>query len=53
MFRTIWTKSLRDYRVAILAWGIGLGLLLAVGLATATPFLLASYIVLAPLFSFL
>jgi ABC-2 type transport system permease protein len=25
MFRTIFTKSLRDYRWAILGWGIGLG----------------------------
>jgi len=24
MFRSIWSKSLRDYRVAILAWGLGL-----------------------------
>lgn len=28
MFRSIFTKSLRDYRVAILGWGIGLGLLI-------------------------
>lgn len=27
-FRAVWSKSLRGYRVAILAWGIGLGLLL-------------------------
>lgn len=27
-FRAVWSKSLRAYRVAILAWGIGLGLLL-------------------------
>ncbi len=27
-FRAIWSKSLRGYRVAILAWGIGLGILL-------------------------
>jgi ABC-2 type transport system permease protein len=27
MFRSIFTKSLRDYRWAILGWGIGLGLL--------------------------
>ena len=27
MFRSIFTKSLRDYRWAILSWGIGLGLL--------------------------
>ena len=53
MFRTIWTKSLRDYRVAILAWGIGLGLLMAVALATASPAILANYATLAPLFGFL
>jgi ABC-2 type transport system permease protein len=27
MFRSVFSKSLRDYRVAILGWGIGLGLL--------------------------
>ncbi len=53
MFRTIWSKSLRDYRVAILSWGIGLGLLMTVGLATATPLLLANYASLAKLFRFL
>jgi hypothetical protein len=26
MFRSIYTKTLRDYRVPILAWGIGLAL---------------------------
>lgn len=29
MFRAIWSKTLRDYRVPILSWGIGLGLLLS------------------------
>ncbi|GAC1391243.1 MAG: hypothetical protein NVSMB38_11130 [Ktedonobacteraceae bacterium] len=53
MFRTIWSKSLRDYRVAILGWGIGLGLLMTVGLATATPVVLAGIASLAPLFRFL
>lgn len=28
MFRTIFTKTLRDYRVAIFGWGIGLGLMM-------------------------
>lgn len=28
VFRNVWSKSLRGYRVAILAWGVGLGLLL-------------------------
>ncbi|HEX6123638.1 MAG TPA: ABC transporter permease subunit, partial [Ktedonobacterales bacterium] len=34
MFRSIFTKSLRDYRVAILAWGIGLGIILYAQYAT-------------------
>jgi len=53
MFRTIWSKSLRDYRVAILGWGIGLGLLMTAGFATASPVLLATYASIAPLFRFL
>jgi ABC-2 type transport system permease protein len=28
MLRTLWSKTLRDYRIAILGWGIGLGSLL-------------------------
>lgn len=35
-FRTIWSKTLRGYRVAILAWGIGMGLLL-MATAAASP----------------
>jgi len=40
MFRSIWTKTLREYRVPILAWGLGLALLIytqiyAVGLLSA------------------
>lgn len=34
-FRAVWSKSLRAYRVPILAWGIGLGLLL-MGTAAAS-----------------
>ena len=33
MFRSIYLKSFRDYRVPILGWGLGLGLLMAVVLA--------------------
>ncbi len=43
MFRTILSKSLRDYRVPILGWGIGLALLMFVGLAAATPALRDAY----------
>jgi len=53
MFRSIWSKTLRDYRVAILAWGIAMGLLMAAGVATATPAVLAGFASLAPILSFL
>ncbi len=53
MFRAIWSKSLRDYRVALLGWGYGLALLMVAGFATATPALLAGYASLVPLVSFL
>jgi ABC-2 type transport system permease protein len=35
-FRAVWSKSLRGYRVAILAWGVGLGLLLMATAAAST-----------------
>lgn len=53
MFRSIWSKSLRDYRVAILGWGIGLGLLMLVGFILATPDIIATYASIAPLLRFL
>ena len=28
LFRNIYLKSLRDYRIAILGWGLGIGLLI-------------------------
>ena len=28
LFRSVFLKTLRDYRIAILGWGIGLGLLM-------------------------
>ena len=52
MFRTIWSKSLRDYRAAILGWGIGLGFLMAVGFATETPTVLTGFASLAQLLRF-
>ncbi len=33
MFRTLWSKTLRDYRIAILGWGLGLGFLLLTSFA--------------------
>ncbi len=53
MFRSIWSKSLRDYRVTIISWGIGLGVLMAAGFAEATPAVIAGFSSLAQLFRFL
>ena len=53
MFRTIWSKSLRDYRVAILAWGLGLALFGAIDFAESTPTTVAVFGSLAPLFRML
>src|SRR6266702_2006645 len=50
MFRSIWSKTLRDYRVAILAWGFALGLFAAVDFAESTPTTIATFGSLAPLF---
>ena len=50
MFRSIWSKSLRDYRVAILAWGLGLGLFAAVDFAESTQTTIAALGSLAQLF---
>ncbi len=50
MFRSIWSKTLRDYRVAILAWGFALGLFAAVDFAESTPTTIATFGGLAPLF---
>src|SRR5258708_31543277 len=44
MFRTIWSKSLRDYRVAILSWGLGLGFLIMAEIAVPTPGLRNAYV---------
>jgi ABC-2 type transport system permease protein len=53
MFRSIWSKSLRDYRVAILAWGLGLGLFAAIDFAESTPTTIAALGSLVQLFRFL
>ncbi len=53
MFGSIWSKSLRDYCVPILSWGIGLGLLMYVGFATATTPVLAAFASIVPLVGFL
>ncbi|HZU02605.1 MAG TPA: ABC transporter permease subunit [Ktedonobacteraceae bacterium] len=53
MFRSIWSKSLREYRTAILGWGLGLALFGALDFAESTPTTLAAFGSLAPLFRFL
>lgn len=53
MFRNIWSKSLRDYRVAILGWGLGLGVMMVLGFIEATPTVIANFASLASLFHFL
>jgi len=50
MFRNIWSKTLRDYRVAILAWGFALGLFALIDFAESTPTTIATFGSLAPLF---
>ncbi len=53
MFRSIWSKSLRDYWVPILGWGLGLGLFMLVVFATATPAAVTAFISFARIISFL
>src|ERR1700730_1305181 len=53
MFRNILSKSFRDFRVPMLAWGLGLALLMAAGFATATPAVVTAFISFARILSFL
>lgn len=53
MFGSIWSKTLRDYRAAVLGWGIGLGLLMFIMFAAATPPVLEAYAEIAAGFRFL
>src|SRR5438105_15558896 len=57
-FRNVYLKSLRDFRVAILGWGVGMGLLVYVVLVSfpslvATPAARASLVSLAGAFSWI
>ena len=56
MFRNVFLKTLRDYRVAILGWGLGMGLILmftmaSVSQVTATPGARAELVALAGQFA--
>jgi ABC-2 type transport system permease protein len=53
MFRSIMSKSFRDFRVPMLAWGLGLALLMVGGFATATPAVVTAFISFARILSFL
>src|SRR6266699_1448387 len=58
LFRNIYLKTLRDYRIAILGWGIGIGLLIYVVLASfpslvTTPEARASLVSLGPSFAWI
>lgn len=53
MFRSILSKSLRDYRVPMLAWGFGLALFMVAVVATATPAVVTAFISFARIISFL
>jgi len=53
MFRSILSKSLRDYRVPMLAWGFGLLVFMAAVVATATPAVVTAFSSFARIVSFL
>jgi ABC-2 type transport system permease protein len=53
MFHSILSKSLRDYRVPMLAWGFGLLVFMAAVVAMATPAVVMAYISLVKILSFL
>jgi ABC-2 type transport system permease protein len=57
-FKSVYLKTLRDFRIAVLGWGVGMGLLVYVVLATfpslvATPQARASLVSLAGSFSWI
>src|SRR5947208_4885954 len=52
MFHSILSKSLRDYRVPMLAWGFGLLVFMASFVAMATPAVVMAYISLVKILSF-
>jgi polyether ionophore transport system permease protein len=58
LFRNIYLKTLREYRIAILGWGLGIGLLIYVVLASfpslvTTPQARASLVSLGPSFAWI
>jgi ABC-2 type transport system permease protein len=53
MFRAVWTKTLRELRVPIVAWGLGLGLSLYANYATARDAIASGIAGLAERFRFM
>jgi len=53
MFRSILSKSLRDYRVPMLAWGFGMALFMVSVVATATPAVVTAFVTFSHIISFL
>jgi ABC-2 type transport system permease protein len=53
MFGSILSKSLRDYRVPMLAWGFGMALFMVAVVGTATPAVVTAYISLVRILGFL
>ena len=53
MFRSFLSKSLRDCRVPMLAWGFGLALFMVAVVGTATPAVVTAFISFARILSFL
>ena len=53
MFRSMLSKTLRDYRVPMLAWGFGMALFMVAVVGTATPAVVRAYISLVRILSFL
>ncbi len=53
MFRSILSKSLRDYRVPMLAWGLGLMVFMLTVVATATQAIVTAFMSFAHIVSFL
>jgi ABC-2 type transport system permease protein len=53
MFRSILSKTLREYRVPMLAWGYGLAVFMYAVLSTATPAIVTAFMSFARIVSFL
>lgn len=53
MLHTVWQKTLRDHRIGIIGWGLGLGSLILILFRSANPLLLVNYAPIARSFAFI